>query len=125
MATQTRKEAATEFLKLVASGKVREGFQKHVARGFKHHNPFFRGDAASLLEGMAQNAAGNPQKALEVHRALEEGSYVAVFSRVRHKPDDPGAALVHIFRFEGERIAELWDIAQAVPENCVNENGMF
>ena len=41
------------------------------------------------------------------------------------KPDDNGAALVHLFRFEGDRIAELWDIGQAVPEQSVNANGMF
>jgi predicted SnoaL-like aldol condensation-catalyzing enzyme len=39
--------------------------------------------------------------------------------------NDPGAALVHIFRFHGGEILELWDIAQAVPKDCPNENGMF
>jgi predicted SnoaL-like aldol condensation-catalyzing enzyme len=34
-------------------------------------------------------------------------------------------ALVHIFRFEGNLIAELWDIGQAAPENSPNEYGMF
>ena len=33
------------------------------------------------------------------------------------KPGDRGIALVHIFRFEAGRIAELWDIGQPVPEN--------
>jgi hypothetical protein len=28
------------------------------------------------------------------------------------------------FRFEGERIVELWD-GQPVPEESVNQNGMF
>lgn len=36
-----------------------------------------------------------------------------------------GAAVVHIFRFDDDRIVELWDIGQAVPEASVNENGMF
>jgi predicted SnoaL-like aldol condensation-catalyzing enzyme len=30
-----------------------------------------------------------------------------------------------IFRFEGGRIVELWDVAMVVPEKIVNENGMF
>jgi predicted SnoaL-like aldol condensation-catalyzing enzyme len=50
---------------------------------------------------------------------------VAVHSRVRQTPGDPGGAVVHLFRFEGDRIAELWDIGQPVPAESVNDNGMF
>src|SRR5262249_13848809 len=44
---------------------------------------------------------------------------------VRQKPGDLGAAVVHIFKFEGNLIVELWDMGQAVPEDSPNENGMF
>ena len=125
MATQSRKEAAIEFLTLVASGDVREAYQQYVGKGFRHHNPYFRGDAASLMEAMEQNAAKNPNKEFEVQRALQDGDHVAVLSRVRQTPGDRGGAVVHIFRFEGDRIAEFWDIGQSVPESNVNENGMF
>jgi predicted SnoaL-like aldol condensation-catalyzing enzyme len=124
MAT-SHKEAALSFLRASASGNVREAYQKHVAPGFRHHNPYFRGDAESLMKGMEENAAKNPNKALEVQRAIEEGDLVAVHSRVRMKPGEPGVALVHIFRFQDDRIVELWDMGQPVPENSPNENGMF
>ena len=74
---------------------------------------------------MEENAAQNPNKTFEVQFALEDGDRVAVFSRIRQNPEDRGAAVVHIFRFEGNRIAELWDVGQGIPENSVNENGMF
>src|SRR5512145_361634 len=121
----SRKAAAIDFLKLVADGKVREAYQKHIGPDFRHHNPHFRGDADSLRAAMEANAAANPGKVLEVRRALEEGDDVAVFSHVRQQPGDPGAAVVHIFRFQGDLVAELWDVGQAVPEDSPNENGMF
>jgi len=121
----SRKEVAQSFLRLAASGKVREAYQKHVAPGFRHHNPYFRGDAESLMKGMEENAAKNPNKVLQIQRALEEDDLVAVHSRVRQKPDDLGAAVVHIFKFQGDRIVELWDLGQPVTENSLNENGMF
>jgi predicted SnoaL-like aldol condensation-catalyzing enzyme len=34
-------------------------------------------------------------------------------------------AVVHIVRFDGEKIAEMWDVGQAVPADSPNENGMF
>ena len=119
------KDAAVEFLTLVASGSVREAYERHVGPGFRHHNPHFRGDADSLKEAMEHNAAASPNKSLEVQRALQDGDCVAVFSRVRQKPGELGAAVVHILRFESGRIVELWDIGQPVPVDAVNENGMF
>jgi hypothetical protein len=41
------REKAVSFLQLVASGKVREAYQMYIGPGFRHHNPFFRGDADS------------------------------------------------------------------------------
>jgi predicted SnoaL-like aldol condensation-catalyzing enzyme len=125
MGSQALKDAAVEFLMLAATGKVREAYARHAAPGFRHHNPWFRGDAESLMAAMEENAAQNPDKTLEVQIALQEADRVAVFSRVRQRPGDLGAAVVHLFRFEGDRIAELWDVGQAVPEKSVNENGMF
>ena len=125
MNSHSLKDAAIEFLTLVASGKVSEAYEKHIAAGFRHHNPHFHGNAASLKEAMQANATRNPNKVLEVQRALQEGDQVAVFSRVRQHPDDRGGAVVHIFRFQENRIAELWDIGQPVPDNSINENGMF
>jgi predicted SnoaL-like aldol condensation-catalyzing enzyme len=121
----TKKDVAVSFLRHAASGRVREAYNKHVSNGFRHHNPFFAGNAEALMAGMEENARQNPDKQLDVLRALEDGDLVAVHSHVRRKPDDPGAALVHLFRFEGDRIAELWDVGQPVPAESLNANGMF
>jgi predicted SnoaL-like aldol condensation-catalyzing enzyme len=121
----SRKDIALSFLRAAASGNVREACRKHVAPGFRHHNAYFPADAESLMRGMEDNAAKNPNKVLEVQRAIEEGDQVVVHSRVRQKPDDRGVAVVHILWFDGDKIAELWDLGQPVPETSPNENGMF
>ena len=120
-----RKEAAIDFLRLAASGEVEEAYRKHAGSTFRHHNPYFRGDADSLREAMAANAKENPNKILEIQRALQDGDLVAIHSRVRQNPDDRGGSVVHVFRFEGDHIAELWDVGMAEPEDSPNEHGMF
>ncbi|HEX7235710.1 MAG TPA: ester cyclase [Gammaproteobacteria bacterium] len=124
-ADSSQKETAISFLRLVTSGKVREAYERFVAENFRHHNAYYRGDRESLLRAMEDNAAKNPNKALDVKRALEDGSYVAVHSHVRQHPQDRGVAVVHLFRFENERIVELWDVGQALPPESPNQNGMF
>jgi predicted SnoaL-like aldol condensation-catalyzing enzyme len=119
------KDVAVSFLKLAASGKVREAYSQFVGAGFRHHNPFFEGSAEALRAGMEENARQNPSKVLEVKRVIAEGELVVVHSHVRHKPGDLGAAVVHIFRFEKGRIVELWDLGQPVPDKSPNQYGMF
>ena len=121
----SHKAAAIHFLQLASSGKVKQAYRGYVGAGFRHHNPYFQGDAATLMAAMEENAASNPDKAIEVLRALEEGDLVAVHARVRMKPGDLGIATIHLFRFERDRIVELWDVGQPVPEDSPNSNGMF
>ena len=125
MTSRSHGEIAKEFLQLAASGRAREAFERHVAPGFRHHNPWFQGDGPSLMNAMDENAAQNPDKRMTIHRVVEGGDQVATYSHVSHKNVARGAAVVHIFRFEGDRIAELWDVGQEVPADSPNQNGMF
>jgi predicted SnoaL-like aldol condensation-catalyzing enzyme len=118
-------EAASDFLGLVASGRIREAYKKYVGARFRHHNPFFHGDAEALIVAMEEDAAANPNKVLDIQRTLRDGDLVAVHSWIRQKPSDLGASVVHIFRFEDDLITEAWDVGQAVPEDSPNEHGMF
>ena len=119
------KDAAINFLKLASSGNVREAYSKFVGEGFKHHNPYFEGSAEALAAGMQENADQNPEKSLDVKQTLAEGDLVAVYSEVHHRRGDRGAAVMHIFRFENGRIVELWNVGQEIPEDSLNQYGMF
>ena len=119
------KDAAVAFLTMASSGDVDAAYSRFVGAGFKHHNSFFEGSAEALRAGMKENAKQNPAKVLEVKRVIAEGDFVVTHSHVKQNPNDLGAAVVHIFRFENGKIVELWDLGQAVPEKAPNENGMF
>ncbi len=49
MTKMSHRETAVSFLKLAASGKVREAYSKYVSPNFRHHNPYFRGDREALI----------------------------------------------------------------------------
>ncbi len=123
--TDQNKDKAVSFLKMASNGNVQEAYSKFIGAGFKHHNPFLEGSAGSLQAGMEENARQNPEKALEVKRVIAEGDFVVTHSHVQQKPGDRGAVVVHIFRFVGGRIVELWDVGQPVPEQSSNQYGIF
>ena len=121
----TKKDRAISFLQLAATGRARQAADKYVGSGFRHHNPHFDARPEALFDAMDANARQFPDKRLDVKLALEDGDLVAVFSHVRHTQGEPGFGVVHIFRFEADRVVEMWDLAQQVPAQSPNANGMF
>jgi predicted SnoaL-like aldol condensation-catalyzing enzyme len=106
------KMAAMEFLRLAAFGKVDQAYDAHVGPGFVHHNPYFHGDRESLRAAMAEAARTTPNEVFEIQHVVCEGDFVAVHSRLRKKGAAGDVAVIHFFRFEEEKIVELWDVGQ-------------
>jgi len=119
------KEAAALFLKMAGGGNVREAYDRFVAPEFIHHNQYFKGDRESLMKAMQEAHRKSPNKSVDVMKVYQDGDTVITHSLVRRSnPADPSIAVVHIFRFENERIVELWDVGQPVLKDSPNENGV-
>lgn len=122
----TRKESAVMFLKTAGFGKTEEAYAKLVAPDFIHHNQYFRGDRESLKSAMAEAHVKSPNKLIDVKRVFEDGDFVITHSLVvRANPSDPDIAVVHIFRFKGDTVVELWDVGQLLSKDSPNDNGAF
>ena len=116
---------AIHFLTLTAAGKVDEAFETYVTANFIHHNQYFKGDRTSLMEAMKTNAIEMPNKQFEVKMLMKEEDKVMTYSHIQLKQDEVGIAVVHIIRFENEKIAEMWDLGQVIAKDSPNENGLF
>lgn len=121
----SNRDTTVQFLQLAAAGEVDEAYRKYVAPDFVHHNPWFKGDRESLREGMAGSARAEPNKSFKVQRVIGDGDIVAVHSRLERVDAGKVYAVVHIARFAGGKIVELWDIAQEAPAESPNTLGMF
>lgn len=120
---KTPKEMAQDFLEKIIKGEIAEAYQVYTRPSFRHHNAYFKGDGMSLMKGMQDNHEHFPDKIFKIHQVLAEGDRVAVHSLLKFTPEHTGVAVVHLFRFEGGKIAELWDVAQILPDESPNENG--
>ncbi len=123
--TRARRDAARNFLELVVAGRIDEAYDRHADISGRHHNPYFPAGLPALKQAMIDDEAQHPGKRLEVRHALVDGDMAAVHSHLVIDPQGPGMAVVHLFRFEGEKIVELWDCGQVLPENSPNEDGAF
>lgn len=122
----SQKEIAVSFLKMAASGEVKTAYERFVAPHMIHHNQYFNGDRQSLMVAMEEAHLKSPNRSIEIKRVITEGDLVVTHSLVtRQNPRDPRIAVVHIFRFEKDYIAELWDLGQPILADSPNQNGLF
>jgi len=119
------KQAAVDFLRMVVDGHVAEAYRKYVDMQGTHHNAYFPAGFPSLQQAMIDDHTKTPDKRFTVRNVVGEGQFVAVHSRLDFTRDERSYATVHLFRFRGDRIVEMWDIAQSMPLDSPNEDGMF
>jgi predicted SnoaL-like aldol condensation-catalyzing enzyme len=65
----------------------------------------------------------SPNKSVEIKYCYMDGNTVITHSLVVKQNME--IAVVHIFRFSGDKIVELWDLGQPIEKNSPNENGLF
>ena len=117
---------AAAFLKMAGGGDVKAAYDKFIAPDFFHHNQYFKGDRQSLLTAMEDAHKSQANQSVEVKQIFEDGDFVITHSRVtRADPQQAPIAVVHIFRFKGDRVVELWDLGQELISDSANENGPF
>ena len=116
---------ATFFLTMCASGQVRKAYERYVSNDFRHHNAYFPEDRESLLLAMEHSALVEPGKTFTVKQTIESNDRVAVYSYLRREQAAMEMAVVHILRFEDNKIVEMWDLAQPIPKDSPNRLGMF
>ncbi len=117
------KQIAKEFLQLVGTGKVRDGFDKFISHDFRHHNQYSKGDRESLLRAMKDAHKSMPNKLIDTKFCYEEGDTVITHSLVEMA--EASIAVVHIFRFQNDKVVEFWDLGQLINKDSPNENGLF
>ncbi|HEY9167327.1 MAG TPA: ester cyclase [Candidatus Kryptonia bacterium] len=119
------KKAAVQFLELVTSGRIEEAYKQFVDFSGKHHNPFFAAGFSALRKAMIENHEKFPAKKYTVKNVIGDGDLVAVHAQLSLSGMDRGMIVVHMARFKGSKIIELWDCGQQLPEDSPNTDGAF
>ncbi len=133
-ANRFHKEAAVKFLSLIAARRPKDGLV-FFAPDCITHNPYTAGDMNALTDAMIavqQQGSGGIVKGstadfhLSIQHLLAEGDFVAVHTNLSSSnPSEGGLRQIHLFRFEGDKIVEYWDITQIIAENAPNAAGAF
>jgi predicted SnoaL-like aldol condensation-catalyzing enzyme len=110
-----------------------EAFERHdfpaaaklLGKRYVQHKP----DVADGVQGFKAFvdvlAEKFPNLKISIKRLLAEGDFVTSHIHGVRVPGQRGTAIMDLFRLEDGLIVEHWDVIQPIPDEALNQNGMF
>jgi predicted SnoaL-like aldol condensation-catalyzing enzyme len=102
---------------------VRAAFDTYVAVDYLQHNPGLADGRDVARDALAEKFA-DPTLSIQVERMLVDGDLCALHLRPC-RGGRPSGAVVDIYRADGNRIVEHWDVIQPWPATAANDHPMF
>jgi predicted SnoaL-like aldol condensation-catalyzing enzyme len=127
-----RKAIIENFFQNITQMQPKEGLRL-CAPDCRQHNPYVSGGMAELFDSMAavqkEEDPNYPDPDFSVKRILIDGDFAVAHTELLSSKSDPskgGLRQAHIFRFGPDnKIAEYWDISQAIDSNKPNAANAF
>lgn len=123
---ERNKETVLAYYNLAFNEKQpAQAVAKYLGSKYTQHNPDAPDGPDAFIEFVSGFASQFPKSSLDIKRAIAEGDLVVTHSLLKTSPEDRGTAAADIFRLEGGKVVEHWDVLQPVPETAANDNTMF
>jgi predicted SnoaL-like aldol condensation-catalyzing enzyme len=124
---ETNKDIAVAlYKKALFEGQVEEAFRLYAGATYRQHNPLIEDGVEGVKKFADWIMANHPDAHCEIKRVFADGDHVILHSHWHGLSDNPrGEAVVDIFRLEGGKVVEHWDVIQPIPETSANANTMF
>ena len=105
--------------------KPAEAAAKYIGATYQQHNPGAADGPEPFVAFVTGFVKAFPKLRVIVKRMVAEGDLVAFHSHFVREPGDRGLAVMDIFRLDGGKLVEHWDVLQEVPAAAANTNTMF
>lgn len=124
-AEQANHDLVLEMYHKVLIAMDSSAVDRYIAPQYVQHSSLAEPTVEALKGFLDRVRTESPDATQTIHRSFVDGDHVITHTHVVRWPDDPGLAVVDIFRVEGGLIVEHWDVIQDVPAQPVNPNSMF
>lgn len=124
--TETNKALVLKAYQELFGDHDLSALDRYWAADYIQHNPTMtdgRDSVRQMLEGMG--ITGWPKQQVDFKRVIAEGDLVMLQVALPKGEATPETVVIDIFRVEDGKIAEHWDVIQAVPADATNKRSMY
>jgi predicted SnoaL-like aldol condensation-catalyzing enzyme len=115
MSGQTNKELVKAFTRIAfVEKRVREAAERYLPVDYVNHHPDVSDGREAFIEAVGGLFDEFPDTRYEIRRMIAERDLVVVHTHLQPTPGKPGLAIVDIFRVDGEKVVEHWEVDQEV-----------
>lgn len=131
-ATEQARAAITDYARLLmVERKVSKAFAKYFAPNLIQHNPLIADSGGGDKAFLEERRKAHPDKydptdqyVSVVHTIMADGNFVALKSHLFTNPNDQGRIFLDIWRLEGGRFVEHWDVIQPIDQERANSGSI-
>src|SRR5208337_4306291 len=96
-------------------GRVEDAFRLYAVPTYRQHNPLIEDGMEGVKKFVTWIMSNHPDARGEIKRVFADGDHVILNSHWHGLSDNPrGEAVVDIFRLEGGKVLEHWDVIQPI-----------
>ena len=115
------------YTKAFVDKEPRQAAEAYISESvYIQHNPHVADGRQAFIDFFEPYFASHPELLpSEIKRVIADGDLVMLHVHSRRTLTDRGYAVVDIFRVDGDKIVEHWDVMQPVPESTVSGHPVF
>ncbi|MCW2880656.1 MAG: polyketide cyclase [Sphaerisporangium sp.] len=122
---ESNKQTVLAFYETGLNNKDFDAASKLIGPRYVQHNPLIADGIGGFAAFLAYLKETFPKLRAEIKSIFADGDFVIAHVHGIRVPGQRGTAIVDIFKLEQGKIVEHWDVMQPIPEDAVNQNGMF
>lgn len=122
---ESNKKTVLAFYEAGLNSKDFEAASKLIGDRYVQHNPLIADGVDGLQAFIGYIKETFPGLRAHIKKVFADGDFVIVHLHGVRVPGQRGSAIVDIFKLEDGKIVEHWDVMQPIPEEALNQNGMF
>ncbi|RKS98443.1 ester cyclase [Flavobacterium sp. 123] len=121
---EANKKLVVTFYQQLIGDKDVVAIDKFLDNNFITHNPTMLNGKEPLRTAFLKDFSKAPKIKIDYRHVGADGDLVFLHIKMT-RPDGKVEAIADIFKIKNNKIIEMWDVIQEVPENSANEHPMF
>jgi predicted SnoaL-like aldol condensation-catalyzing enzyme len=120
---EENKQMVANLYQEVFGDKNIDAVDKYIADNYIQHNPAVADGREALKSALKIWFKDAPKEKIDIQHLGADGNFVYIHTK--SKRGSKAVSVIDIFRVDGGKVVEHWDVIQEVPAKSANDHPMF